>query len=42
MATPAHFILGPKAHAEEVETSEDESRKLKFPRNITEDYPVLG
>ena len=36
------FYIKPKAHAEEEEMPEDERRKPKLPRNITEDNPVLG
>ena len=32
----------PKAYAEEEETLEDEQRKLKLPRDIAEDNPILG
>ena len=37
---PLH--TGPKAHAEEEETPEDEQRGFKLPRDIVEDNPVLG
>ena len=37
---PLH--TGPKAHAEEEETSEDEQRESQLPRDIAEDNPVLG
>ena len=32
----------PKAHAEEEETSEDEQKESKLPRDIAKDNPVLG
>ena len=32
----------PKTHTEEEETSDDEQRESKSPRDITEDNPVLG
>jgi len=32
----------PKTHAEEEKMPEDKLRKLKLPRNIAEDNPVLG
>ena len=38
--SPLH--TGPKAHAEEEETPEDEQRESKLPRDIVEDNPVLG
>ena len=37
---PLH--TGPKAHAEEEETLEDEQRESHLPRDIGEDNPVLG
>ena len=37
---PLH--TGPKAHVEEEETSEDEQRESKLPRDIAKDNPVLS
>ena len=41
LSNPGPFHTGPKAHAEEEETPEDEQRESKLPRDITEDNPVL-
>ena len=40
--SPDPFHKGPKAHAKEEETPEDEQRKSKLPRDIAENNPVLG
>ena len=42
LSSPGPLHTGPKAHAEEEETPEDEQRKSKFPRDIIEDNPVLS
>ena len=42
LSSPGPLHTGPKAHAEEEETPEDEQRKSKFPRDIVEDNPVLS
>ena len=39
---PGQFHIKPKAHAEEEETSEDERRRSKLPRDVAEDNLVLG
>ena len=36
------FYTGPKVHAEEEETPEDEQKESQLPRDIAEDNPVLG
>ena len=42
LSSPGPLHTGPKAHAEEEETLEDEQRESKLPRDIAEDNPVLG
>ena len=41
-SSPDPLHTGPKAHAEEKETPEDEQRESQLPRDIVEDNPVLG
>ena len=41
LSNPGPLHTGPKAHAEEEETPEDEQRESKLPRDIAEDNPVL-
>ena len=40
--SPGLLHTGPKAHAEEEETPEDEQRESQLPRDIAGDNPVLG
>ena len=40
--SPNLLHTGPKAHAEEEETPEDEQRESQLPRDIVEDNPILG
>ena len=42
LSSPSPLHTGPKAHADEEETSEDEQRESKLPRDIAEDNPVLS
>ena len=42
LSSPGPLHTGPKAHAEEEETPEDEQRESKLPRDIAKDNPVLG
>ena len=42
LSSPGLLHTGPKTHAEEEETSEDEQRESQLPRDIAEDNPVLG
>ena len=42
LSSPSPLHTGPKAHAEEEETPEDEQRESKLPRDIVEDNPVFG
>ena len=42
LSNPGPLYTEPKAHAEEEKTPEDEQRKSKLPRDITEDNPILG
>ena len=39
---PGPFHIKRKAHAEEVEMSEDKQRRSKLPGDVAEDNPVLG
>ena len=41
LSNPGPLHTGPKAHAKEEETPEDEQRESKLPRDIAEDNPVL-
>ena len=41
LSSPDLLHTGPKAHAEEEETPEDEQRESKLPRDIVEDNLVL-
>ena len=40
--SPGLLHTGPKAHAEEEETPDDEQRESQLPRDIAGDNPVLG
>ena len=42
LSSPGPLHTGPKAHAEEEETPEDEQRESQLPKDIAEDNPVLG
>ena len=42
LATPAHYHIKPKAHAEEEQMFEDRRRRSKLPGDVVEDNPVLG
>ena len=42
LSSPGPLHTGPKAHAEEEETPEEEQRESKLPRDIAEDNLVLG
>ena len=42
LSSPSPLHTGPKAHAKEEETPEDEQRESQLPRDITEDNPVLS
>ena len=42
LSSPDPLYIGPKAHAEEEETPENEQRESQLPRDIAKDNPVLG
>ena len=42
LSNPGPLHTGPKAHAEEEETPEDEQRGSKLPRDVAEDNLILG
>ena len=42
LSSPDPFYIGPKVHAEEEETPEDEQKEFQLSRDIAEDNPVLG
>ena len=42
LSSPDPLHTGPKAHAEEEETPEDEQRESQLPKDIAKDNPVLG
>ena len=42
LGSPDPLHTGPKAHAEEEETPDDELRESQLSKDIAEDNPILG
>ena len=42
LGSPGPLHTGPKAHAEEEETPEDELRESQLPKDIAKDNPILS